>query len=247
MEKAFGIIGKKLSHSFSKRYFEKKFLDNNLKDHYYFNFELPNISDFPELVAKNKKLFGLNVTNPYKEAVIPFLDEISDEAKAIGAVNCIKIVGNKLSGYNTDVYGFSKSIAPFLDTKHTRALVLGTGGAAKAVAFALERTGVDVFFVTSAKSKKTERSFFYSELNHIVINAFKLIVNATPLGMFPDVETYPPIPYSLLGSEHFCYDLIYNPSETEFLKRSKEHGALTMNGLSMLHLQAEKSWEIWTN
>jgi len=245
MEKAFGIIGKKLSHSFSKIYFEKKFRELNLSDHTYRNFEIATVAGFDELVAIYPELRGLNVTNPYKEEIIPFLDELSEEAKEIGAVNCIRIENNKFYGYNTDVYGFSQSIKPFLDPNHSRALVLGTGGASKAVAFALKRIGVEVYFVTSSQQKKALNTFFYSELNDIIMNAFKLIVNTTPLGMFPDNESFPPIPYDFIGDKHLCYDLVYNPEQTEFLRRSKDRGAIVVNGLSMLHLQAEKSWEIW--
>jgi shikimate dehydrogenase len=246
MNSAFGIIGKKLSHSFSKSYFEKKFNENNLTDYSYTNFELADISEFPDLIKNNSHLKGLNVTNPYKELVIPYLTELSEEAKEIGAVNCIKIENNKLIGYNTDVYGFSQSIKPFLDTNHQRALILGTGGASKAVAFALKKIGVDVYFVTSAQTKKADNYFFYSELSEIILNAFKLIVNTTPLGMFPDNGSFPNIPYQCITNQHLCYDLIYNPELTGFLKRGKEQGAIVVNGLSMLHLQAEKSWEIWS-
>lgn len=245
MENLYGIIGKKLSHSFSKSYFEKKYKENNLENYSYCNFEIADISEFPALLEKNKNLKGLNVTNPYKEEIISFLDELSEEAKQIGAVNCIKIENNKLVGYNTDVYGFGQSIKPFLDTNHQKALILGTGGASKAVAFALKNIGVEVFFVTSSKNKKLNNCFFYSELNAIVLNAFKLIVNTTPLGMFPNINSFPDIPYQFITASHLCYDLIYNPELTEFLKKSKQQGALTINGLSMLHLQAEKSWEIW--
>jgi len=245
MEKAFGIIGKKLSHSFSKIYFEKKFRELNLSDHTYRNFEIATVSGFDELVAIYPQLRGLNVTNPYKEEIIPFLDGLSEEAKEIGAVNCIRIENKKFYGYNTDVYGFSQSIKPFLDPNHSRALVLGTGGASKAVAFALKRIGVEVYFVTSSQQKKVLNTFFYSELNDIIMNAFKLIVNTTPLGMFPDNESFPPIPYQFISDKHLCYDLVYNPEQTEFLRRSKDRGAIVVNGLSMLHLQAEKSWEIW--
>ncbi len=246
MSSAFGIIGKKLSHSFSKSYFEKKFNEKKLIDYSYSNFELANITEFLVLIEKNKHLNGLNITNPYKEEIIPYLTELSDEAKEIGAVNCIKIKNNKLVGYNTDVYGFLQSIKPFLDTNHERALILGTGGASKAVAFALKKIGVEVYYVTTSQ-KKGDNYFYYSELNELVLNAFKLIVNTTPLGLFPNVNEAPKITYELLTQNHLCYDLIYNPEVTEFLKRGKERGAITVNGLSMLHLQAEKSWEIWNS
>lgn len=240
----FGLIGKTLTHSFSKNYFEKKFKELNLENHEYHNFEIPKIEDIKTILSEHPHLRGLNVTFPYKEQVIPYLSELSPEAEATGAVNCIKIEGKEWKGFNTDVYGFSQSIKPFLDNNHQRALILGTGGAAKAVAYALKKTGVDVYF-TSSSEKKNDKTFFYSEINDIVMKAFKLVVNATPLGTFPNVNTCPPLPYQLFTPEHLACDLVYNPSETLFLKQAKAAGATTMNGLSMLHLQAEKSWEIW--
>jgi shikimate dehydrogenase len=240
----FGLIGKTLKHSFSKTYFEKKFEALCLENYHYNNFELARIEEFENLISEVKHLKGLNVTIPYKESIIPFLDELSAEAKEIGAVNCIAVSGNKLIGHNTDVYGFAQSIKPFLDFNHQRALILGTGGAAKAVAYALKKTGVDVYFVTSS-AKKNSTTFLYSEINDVVMNAFKLIVNTTPLGMFPNTQQAPALPWHLFTPQHLAYDLIYNPEQTLFLKQAKAQGAITINGLSMLQLQAEKSWEIW--
>lgn len=239
----FGLIGKSLSHSFSKTYFEKIFKQKNLKDYFYNNYELETIEQFQKVLL-TENLKGLNVTNPYKESIIPFLDELSIEAKEIGAVNCINIANGKTIGYNTDAYGFGQSIKPFLDTTHERALVLGTGGASKAVAYALKKIGVDVFFVTSSVKKNTN-TFFYNEINERMMDAFKLIINTTPLGLFPNVNEAPALPYHLFTNKHLAYDLIYNPEQTQFLKLAKEKVAITINGLSMLHLQAEKSWEIW--
>lgn len=239
----FGLIGRSLSHSFSKTYFEKKFKELGLKDHAYLNFELQTIEEFKN-VLKTENLKGLNVTNPYKEDIIPFLDELSVEAKEIGAVNCIKIENGKTIGYNTDTYGFGQSIKPFLDTTHERALILGTGGACKAVAYSLKKIGTEVFYATTS-SKKNVTTFFYSEINDRMMDAFKLIINTTPLGLFPNVNEAPALPYHLFTDKHLAYDLIYNPEQTLFLKQAKEKGAVTINGLSMLHLQAEKSWEIW--
>lgn len=241
----FGLIGKSLKHSFSKDYFNVKFASLHLKDFTYKNFELESIQGISDLINENKNLVGLNVTFPFKESVIPFLNELTDEVKQIGAVNCIHIHSGKLIGYNTDVYGFSQSIKPFLDTNHERALILGTGGAAKAAAYALKKIGVEVFFVSSSNVKKTESTFFYSELNDRVMNAFKLIVNATPVGTSPNIHEFPNIPYEFLTPQHLAFDMVYNPQETEFLKRAAEKGSITVNGLSMLQLQAEKSWEIW--
>ena len=239
----FGLIGKSLSHSFSRSYFEKKFIENELNDHFYKNFELETIEQFSNAL-KTQNLKGLNVTNPYKESIIPFLDELSIEAKEIGAVNCINIVNGKTIGYNTDAYGFGQSIKPFLDTTHGRALILGTGGASKAVAYALKKIGVEVFFATSSNKKNTN-TFFYDEINEGMMNAFKLIINTTPLGLYPNINEAPALPYHLFTDKHLAYDLIYNPEQTLFLKQAKEKGAVTINGLSMLHLQAQKSWEIW--
>ncbi|MBX3163768.1 MAG: shikimate dehydrogenase [Bacteroidetes bacterium] len=241
----FGLIGKSLKHSFSKTYFEKKFKTLGLENYAYENFELETISDVKKLISETPDLKGFNVTIPYKETIMPFLDNLSEEAKSIGAVNCVLISNKKRIGYNTDVYGFSQSIKPFLDNNHQRALILGTGGASKAVAYALQKTGVEVYFVTSSQTKKTSNTFFYSEINDVVMNAFKLIVNTTPLGMFPNVDDAPNLPYRLFTPQHLAYDLIYNPDQTLFLKQAKERGAITVNGLSMLQLQAEKSWEIW--
>lgn len=245
MSSVYGVLGKKLSHSFSRIYFEKKFEDLELNDHYYRNFEFETLKDFFAMLENEPEIKGFNITNPYKEEIIPYLDEVSEETGIIGAVNCVKIVNGKKIGYNTDVYGFSQSIKPFLEPAHERALILGTGGAAKAVAYALKKVGVDVFFVTSMMHKKKEKTFLYSELGEQHMRSFKLIVNATPLGMYPEMEKYPEIPYEFIGKEHLCYDLIYNPDATLFLKKCEAGGATILNGLSMLHLQAEKAWEIW--
>ncbi len=241
----FGLIGRSLSHSFSKSYFDKKFKELGLQDHAYLNFELKTIDEFKK-VLKTENLKGLNITNPYKEEIIPFLDELSIEAKEIGAVNCIKIENGKAIGYNTDAYGFGQSIKPFLDTTHERALILGTGGAAKAVAYSIKKIGPEVFYATTS-AKKNATTFFYNEINDRMMTAFKLIINTTPLGLFPNINEAPALPYHLFTDKHLAYDLIYNPEQTLFLKQAKEKGAITMNGLSMLHLQAEKSWEIWNS
>ena len=242
-----GLIGKSLSHSFSKSYLEEKFIKENKSDFVYSNFDLENLKSFPDIVLKNK-LSGLNVTKPYKESIIPFLDELDMTAKEIGAVNCIKVSWENdqpfLKGYNTDYYGFAQSIKPFLEPMHQKALILGTGGASKAVAFALKNVGVDFYYVTSGE-KKGSNYLHYSELNEYVLNAFKLIVNCTPLGMYPKIEACPDIPFQYITPDHLLYDLIYNPQETLFLQKGKAQGAVTINGLNMLKLQADKAWEIW--
>lgn len=251
MNKIFGLTGYPLSHSYSKKYFTEKFEKDNISDCEYNLYPIEQINQLPKLIADNPTICGLNVTIPYKESVIPFLDELDDTAKAVGAVNCIKIVSGsdyktpRFIGYNTDVFGFRQSIKPFLETQHERALILGTGGASKAVAFVLKEIGIDCYFVT--RSKKSSNSFLYEELNEYIINAFKLIVNCTHVGMYPNVNEAPPLPYNFITPSHLLYDLVYNPAETEFLKHGKLQGASTVNGLSMLYQQAEEAWRIWNS
>ncbi|MDQ3191827.1 MAG: shikimate dehydrogenase [Bacteroidota bacterium] len=246
--KKYGLIGFHLSHSFSKQYFQDKFTREKIAASYEL-FELENLEGLIPLI-ENQSLNGLNVTIPFKQSVIPYLDEINDVAKETGAVNCINIINNNgkkyLIGYNTDVYGFKQSIKPFLESNHERALIFGTGGASKAVAYVLKEIGIDFLFVSRDPSKAAN-TIAYQDLNEYAIKAHKLIINTTPLGMYPNTETSPDIPYSALTADHLLYDLVYNPGETVFLKKGKEKGAVTMNGISMLHLQAEKSWEIFNS
>lgn len=243
----FGLIGKSLSHSFSKSYLEEKFIKEDKEGFQYSNFDLESLDNLLQIITDNH-LSGLNVTKPYKESIIPFLNELDVTAKEIGAVNCIKITWNNntpyLIGYNTDYYGFAQSIKPFLEPIHQRALILGTGGASKAIAYALKNVGVDFYYVTTGE-KKSANYFHYTELNEYVLNAFKLIVNCTPLGMYPKTDACPEIPFQFITTEHLLYDLIYNPEETLFLQKGKAQNAVTMNGLNMLKLQADKAWEIW--
>lgn len=243
MTKSYGLIGYPLSHSFSKKYFTEKFVKENITDCEFNAFAIEKIDLLPQLIKDNPTLKGLSVTIPYKESVIPFLGELDVTAKKIGAVNCIKITDGKLIGYNTDAFGFKQSIKPFLESHHERALIIGTGGASKAVEYVLKEIGLSCHFVT--RTKTSENQFTYDELNENMINAFKLIVNASPVGMFPNVDNAPKIPYEFISSAHLLYDLVYNPAETEFLKRGKAKGAATVNGLSMLHQQAEEAWRIW--
>jgi shikimate dehydrogenase len=239
----FGLIGKSLKHSFSERYFREKFQQKGLSDHEFRHFELPEIAHLKKLLAENKDLRGLSVTIPYKTAVMPLLDSIDPTAEFIGAVNCIKIRDGRLHGFNTDASGFMTSLQPFLSSGHERALVLGTGGAAKAVAYGLETLGIPVLHVS--RSPALPRSISYADINAVVMQQHRLVINATPLGMFPDVDACPPVPYGYFTTMHLAYDLIYNPEETLFLKKARSFGAVTVNGLSMLKHQAEKSWEIW--
>jgi shikimate dehydrogenase len=248
MESVYGLIGYPLGHSFSKKYFSEKFRRENITNARYELFPLGNIAQLPDLIATQPGLRGLNVTIPYKEAVIPFLNNIDPAAAKIGAVNCISInKDGSMKGYNTDVYGFRQSIKPFLESQHERALILGTGGASKAVYHVLKEIGIDCYFVTRDKNKVPFTNVFeYAELNEYIMNAFKLIVNCSPVGTFPETSEAPDIPYQHLGNSHLLYDLVYNPPETLFMKKGKEMGAATINGLSMLEQQAEEAWRIWS-
>ncbi|MBA3898929.1 MAG: shikimate dehydrogenase [Bacteroidetes bacterium] len=241
----YGLIGHPLSHSFSKKYFNEKFLNEGIEAEYCL-YDLPSLEHFSSILD-DKALKGLSVTIPYKESIIPFLDELDKSAKECGAVNCIKIeqLNGKpfLTGYNTDIYGFKQSIKPFLESKHSRALILGTGGASKAVQFVLKEIGVD--FLLVSRNPKGNNQISYQDLNDYAIKAHLLIVNATPLGMSPNVDTFPPIPFEAISSDHFLYDLVYNPAESIFLNKGKEQGSMILNGLDMLKMQAEKAWEIF--
>jgi shikimate dehydrogenase len=253
----FGLIGKKLTHSFSKRYFTEKFEKENIKNCIYQLFELPSIDDFPDLIKKQPTLKGLNVTIPYKLEVLPFLHEIDPAAQRIGAVNVIKVGENGyLKGYNSDYYGFKISLLSFLDKnssfaqkKEIKALILGTGGASKAVKVALEDLEIPYCFVSRELSETTSITatnlLTYAQLSENLMTYSRLIINTTPLGMYPQVETCPEIPYEYLTKNHYLYDLIYNPETTLFMQKGQAQGANTINGLRMLYLQAEKSWEIW--
>lgn len=237
----YGLIGKSLKHSFSQDYFTKKFEKEGI-DAGFVNFELASIQEFPSVLSENPNLKGLSVTIPYKTEIIPFLDETDSTAEAIGSVNSIRVSGGKTTGTNTDATGFAASIKPFLAHGMERALILGTGGASKAVGYALRQIGLDVTFVSRNPSPG---QLSYADLNQNAIHAFRLIVNTTPLGMFPEVNSFPDIPYSAITSHHLLFDLTYNPAEPVFLQKGKAAGALTVNGLSMLKIQAEVSWDFW--
>jgi shikimate dehydrogenase len=239
--KHYGLIGESLAHSFSKSFFTNYFRENDI-DADYQNIELPNLASLSEQFSKFN---GFNVTIPYKEAVVSKLDELSEEAKAIGAVNVIQIVNGKTIGHNTDAYGFHQSIKPFLTNRHERALILGTGGASKAVAYILRSLGIDVVYLS--RNPKAANEFGYDEANEHMMNACKLIVNTTPVGTFPNVQDKINLPYEYLTDEHLLIDLIYNPEKTEFLKAGEANGATILNGHSMLRHQALRSYEIWTS
>lgn len=241
--KRFGLLGRNISYSFSKGHFTTKFAKEKYKGYTYENFDIQEISVFPEIIKNTEHLKGLNVTIPYKEEVIPFLDKLSKKATKIGAVNTIKInKKGKLKGYNTDYFGFMKSLKPLLKSHHKKALILGTGGASKGVAFALEELGIDYTFVSR---KASEKAIDYSQINGDTFKEYQIIINSTPIGTSPNIEACPDIPYELFTEQHIAYDLIYNPAETQFLKNAKERGAEIKNGLDMLIFQAEKAWKIW--
>lgn len=241
--KTFGLIGKNIDYSFSRKYFAEKFSKEQI-DAEYLNFDIASISDFPEILQQ-RKVTGFNVTIPYKEEIIPFLDELDEDAEKIQAVNTIKVEKDgRLKGYNTDFWGFQKSLEPYLESFHKSALILGTGGASKAVAFALDNLAVEHHFVSR---NPTQGQISYSELSREIINHKKLIINTTPLGTFPNIEQHPQLPFDHLSEEHIVFDLIYNPEETMLMKLAAERGAKCMNGLRMLELQAEKAWSIWNS
>ena len=243
----FGLVGYLLGHSFSESFFNNKFNSEGI-DAQYLNFEIPNINEFRNIINTNTNLRGLNVTIPYKEQVIPYLDDIDITASEIGAVNVVKFIRNGnnliLKGFNSDVIGFCNSLKPLLKPHHTHALVLGTGGAAKAIAHGLKSLGIEPIYVSRTKK---DGVLTYNELTPGIIEKYQVIVNTTPAGMYPHVDTCPDIPYHLLTPQHLCYDVVYNPEVTLFMKKSQEQGAMVKNGLEMLILQALAAWEIWNS
>jgi len=242
--KHFGLIGYPLGHSFSKKYFTEKFKELGLGDHKYELYELKSIDLFPDLL-RDPHLVGINVTVPYKEAVKQFMDTLDQSAEKVGAVNVIRRHGEKLTGYNSDYFGFRTSLENFLPKNSVkRALILGTGGSSKAVRAVLEDLGIQVVFISR---KAGEGVISYDQLTSERISENQLIINTTPLGMHPNVDICPDIPYEALGPTHFLFDLVYNPTTTAFMQRGSDQGARVKNGLEMLHLQADKSWEIWNS
>lgn len=244
--KRYGLIGYPLGHSFSKNFFNEKFHSENI-DAEYVNFEIPTIEDFNKIIKANPTLCGLNVTIPYKEQVIGYLDELDKDAAAIGAVNVIKIERIKgktrLTGFNSDVMGFTQSIESLLEPHHKKALILGTGGASKAINYGLHKLGLETKFVS--RSKRNENTITYDDITPEIMEEYKVIVNCTPTGMYPKADECPNIPYDLLTPEHLLYDLLYNPDTTLFMKNGSDRGAIVKNGLEMLLLQAFGAWNIW--
>jgi shikimate dehydrogenase len=240
----FGLIGKTLSHSFSKAYFTEKFEKLGLQDHCYENFELQTIDEITAVLSKHPELKGLNVTVPYKEVVIPYLSSLDTVVKETNACNCIKIEEGNLIGYNTDVFGFSWSLKKYLNPGHNKALVLGTGGASKAVQYSLNQMHI-AFKVISRE--KEDGILAYEDVTKDILQEHQIIINTTPLGMYPETNSFPSLPYQYLTKEHLVFDLVYNPAKTLFLHKGEDSGATIVNGYEMLVLQAEESWRIWTS
>jgi shikimate dehydrogenase len=249
MENVYGLIGRSLSHSFSKDYFMKKFHEINIKNAIYNLYELKEIEEFKELINNTPGLKGLNVTIPYKEHVIPFLDKLDQSAEKVGAVNVIKVkTSGSLVGFNSDYYGFKKSLENWLTNGYgnMKALILGTGGSSRAVKAALDDLNIEYLFIS--RNSSTSTIDYHTVQEHPeILHEYRLIINTTPVGMYPDTDKIPELDYSNLSRHHFLFDLIYNPLETKFLAKGREKGAKIKNGLEMLHLQAEKSWEIWNS
>ncbi len=240
----YGLIGYPLGHSFSKNFFTNKFKTEGLEDCFFELFPLKNIEEFTGLISSHSSLKGLAVTIPYKQSVIPFLHYINNETKKIGAVNCIKINQAVLTGYNTDIIGFEKSFTPLLQKHHLKALVLGTGGASKAVQFILNKLGIPFLLVSRTAGSS---NISYAEISEILLKEYTIIINCTPVGMAPYEDDKPAIPYQYISSPHYFYDLIYKPEETLFLSEGKRKGAVVKNGYEMLVIQAEENWKIWNN
>lgn len=240
----FGLVGKDIDYSFSRSYFAKKFKDQQLDHCNYVNFDLQSITELPDVLEKHSNLVGFNITIPYKEEIFPYLDEVDPVAQEIGAVNTVKVTEEgKLIGFNTDAYGFENSLKPLLNNQHKNALILGTGGASKAIEYVLQKLGISYHFVSRNPTSANEIG--YGALNQDLMAQVDLIINSTPLGTFPDTERCPDIPYEYLTSNQILYDLIYNPSETTFMRKGRLKNANTKNGLGMLELQADRAWEIW--
>lgn len=239
----YGLIGYPLSHSFSASYFTNKFTDSGIADCDYRNFPMDSIRGVESMLSENPDLRGFNVTIPYKEQILPYLDDMSPEARAIGAVNCVRIDEGRLTGYNTDAYGFRNSIIELIGQERPKALILGTGGASKAIKYALTQHGIEYQNVSRSRS---ESAVSYEDVDGKMLREYKLIINTTPLGMYPKVDTFPTLPYEAMSEGHFLFDLTYNPPVTRFMARGMEHGAKAKNGYDMLVLQAECSWSIWS-
>jgi shikimate dehydrogenase len=244
--KVYGLIGYPLGHSFSKQYFTEKFAREGITDCVFEAFPITAIEELPALLKANPDLKGLCVTIPYKEQVLKYIDELSEEVKAIGATNSISVRDNKLTAYNTDIAGFRQSFQKSLQPNHTKALVLGTGGASKAVQYVLRQLGI-TYLVVSRNISTTSGFIRYEDINEALMNEYSIVINCTPVGMWPKENICPDIPYELINSSHYLYDLVYKPEQTLFLQKGKNNGAVTQNGYEMLVIQAEESWRIWNS
>ena len=242
--KLYGLIGYPLGHSFSKKYFTEKFEREGLTDCSYELFPIPSIKEFPSLLDSNPFLKGLNVTIPYKQQVLEYVTGTTDAVNAIGAANTIKIIGNDLIAYNTDVIGFENSFVPQLKPFHKKALVLGTGGSSKAIQYVLKKLNIEFLLVTRSQGSGTG-TINYSEIDEDILNEYQVIINCTPAGMYPNDDKYPQLPYQFISEQHYLFDLVYKPEKTVFLKKGEEHCAVIQNGYEMLLTQAEESWKIW--
>ncbi len=242
--KKYGLIGYPLGHSFSKKYFEEKFINENLESYSFELFPLKSIEEFPALIQSQQAATGLAVTIPYKQSVMPFLTAIDTAAMQIGAVNCIKIIEKKTYGFNTDQLGFEQTFLPLLQVHHTMALILGTGGSSAAVQYILQKNSIPFLLVSRSDAGK-ENTITYKQIDEKMMQKYSIIINCTPAGMYPQENDKPHLPYHLLTSKHLLYDLIYNPPKTAFLKEGEVHGCVIKNGLEMLVLQAEENWKIW--
>jgi shikimate dehydrogenase len=248
--KTYGLIGHRLGYSFSRNFFTEKFAKENLSEHEYVNFELDSIDEFPGIFEQENKIAGLNCTIPYKQQIMQFMNEIDTEAAQIGAVNTVKITypeGKRhLKGFNTDCYGFEHSLNPMLEEKHKKALILGTGGASKAIKYILNKLQIE-YVSASIEEQLFDKEIRYNQITPELLKEYLIVIHATPIGTFPNVDNCSDIPYEAISSDHVLYDLVYNPEETLFLKKGKEQGAKTKNGLEMLHMQAIRAWEIWNS
>lgn len=244
----FGIIGFPLSHSFSQKYFTQKFINDNISDAVFINYPIEKINELPHIVTSTPDLQGLAVTIPYKKQILPYLASVSDTVAAMGACNCVRVKDGNLYGYNTDVIGFEKSFITHLQSSHTKALLLGSGGASAAVEFILKKLSVDYKIVTrsiASDNMTSENMIGYEAINEKLMEEYTVIINSTPLGTYPDIDEAPPIPYQYLTSKHYLFDLVYNPPLTKFLRLGQERGATVRNGYDMLTVQAEENWKIW--
>lgn len=243
--KLYGLIGYPLGHSFSKKYFTEKFISEGIVHCSYENFSIPDIMELRTILLQNPQLCGLNITIPYKQAVIPFLDDISNLPEGMSACNCIKIVKGKLVGYNTDVIGFEKSLIGKLKSHHNKALILGNGGASEAVKYVLRKLTIN--FKVVSRKLQVGSDLTYEDLNETIINEHLLMINTSPVGTYPNDTECPAIPYQFITSKHYLFDLVYNPTKTLFLQKGEEYGATIKNGYDMLEIQAEESWRIWND